>query len=495
MEMNPPSGAPSFTAAARRRIGLGVAVEIVAAVAIAAMLNYLGTRHFRRFDLAESTHYPLSPLTLQTLRALTNQVKVIVLLDPHDPASLFSPVSALLREYSLKAPELTVEYVDYLRDPAKAQFLKGQYHLPDSADKDLIIFDAMGRSRLIYERELSDYDFSGPLSGKSKEVKRTHFKGELFFTSALINVLDAKPHRVYFLQGHREHKPLDEIQEEGYGKFTALLKSKGITLEPLVLQGPAEIPSDCEALIIAGPREQLPEPELEKLQKFLKEGGKLFLLFGYFSPAAGWQGLLAGWGVDVGNNVVRDLQHTLSGWDLLTDHFGDHPIVKPIFDGQIHLNLPRAVEKRPLPRSDSAKVSELAFTSAKGELIIETRNGMPAPSPRDRHGMIPLGLAVEKGGLEGVSAQRGSTRIVVMGESLFLGNQGIESSYNRDFASLAINWLLDRPWMLEIGPRPIHEYRLSLTRGQLAALRWILIGAVPAGALLLGGFVWARRRL
>src|SRR5438477_12784086 len=108
MEMNPPSGAPSFTAAARRRIGLGVAVEIAAAVAIATMLNYLAMRHFHRFELAESTHYPLAPLTLQTLHSLTNPVKVIVLLDPHDTASLYSPVSALLREYSLKAPKLTV---------------------------------------------------------------------------------------------------------------------------------------------------------------------------------------------------------------------------------------------------------------------------------------------------------------------------------------------------------------------------------------------------
>jgi len=483
----------SLTPAIRRRIALGVFIEIAALLAIMAMVNYLATRHFWRFDLARAQH-PLAPLTVETLRSLTNEIKVTVMLDRHDPASLFAPVSDLLREYALKSPKLKVQYVDYLRDPAQAQLLKVNHRLPDSADKDLIVFESLGQFRLVYENELSEYDYSALLTGKSKEVKRTHFKGELFFTSAIINILDRRSHKVGFLQGHREHKPSEEVHESGYGKFVSLLKTKGIVVHPLVLQGPSEIPSDYEALIIAGPRDPFTEVELDKIDRFLREGGRLLLLFGYFSTKTGLENLVAKWGIDVGNNVVRDPQNTAGGWDVYTDHFGDHPIVKPLRDTQIHMNLPRSIEKRPGSRVDSAKIQELAFTGQKGQVVTDIRNGTPYPNPRDRRGTISLGAALEKGSVEGVSAERGSARMVVMGDSIFLGNQGIESLGNRDFASLTVNWLLDRPWLLAISPRPIEEYRLNLSRSQMAALRWVLMAAIPAGSLLLGVFVWARRR-
>jgi ABC-type uncharacterized transport system involved in gliding motility auxiliary subunit len=84
---------------------------------------------------------------------------------------------------------------------------------------------------------------------------------------------------------------------------------------------------------------------------------------------------------------------------------------------------------------------------------------------------------------------------VVVGESGFLGNQLIESLANRDFASLSVNWLLDRVMLMGgIGPRPITEYRLMMTREQVRSLRWILLAAIPGGVLLLGVLVWLRRR-
>ena len=103
--------------------------------------------------------------------------------------------------------------------------------------------------------------------------------------------------------------------------------------------------------------------------------------------------------------------------------------------------------------------------------------------------------AVEKGGIRGVSADRGATRLMVVGESIFLGNETIDKVANRDFASHAVNWLLARNEMLVgLGPRPIKEYKLTMTTGDLASVRWILLLGMPGAVLLLGLIVWARRR-
>ena len=43
----------------------------------------------------------------------------------------------------------------------------------------------------------------------------------------------------------------------------------------------------------------------------------------------------------------------------------------------------------------------------------------------------------------------------------------IDGGANRDFAGYAVNWLLDRPTLLKgIGPRPVAEFRLMMTRQQ-----------------------------
>ena len=40
-------------------------------------------------------------------------------------------------------------------------------------------------------------------------------------------------------------------------------------------------------------------------------------------------------------------------------------------------------------------------------------------------------------------------------------NGNIDNLANREFANLAVNWLLDRAQLLNIGPRPILEYKMS----------------------------------
>ena len=104
-------------------------------------------------------------------------------------------------------------------------------------------------------------------------------------------------------------------------------------------------------------------------------------------------------------------------------------------------------------------------------------------------------VAVEKGTIPGVSADRGSTRLVVIGESILFGNETIDKTANHEFASHVINWLLARDEMLPgLGPKPIREYKLVMTKGQASRANWILLVGMPGSVLVIGFFVWMRRR-
>src|SRR5205085_9883587 len=114
---------------------------------------------------------------------------------------------------------------------------------------------------------------------------------------------------------------------------------------------------------------------------------------------------------------------------------------------------------------------ELAFSGPKSLFKNRLKS---APRP------YPLVVAVEKGAVKGVITERGTTRMIVVGDSIFLANQMIDSAANRDFAGFAVNWLLDRPQLVEgIGARPVEEYRLVMTNSQLQSAQWVLLGGMP----------------
>ena len=57
------------------------------------------------------------------------------------------------------------------------------------------------------------------------------------------------------------------------------------------------------------------------------------------------------------------------------------------------------------------------------------------------------------------------------------------------------NWLLNRDLLLaDIGPRPVKEYQLVMTRAQLKTVRWIFLALLPGTSLMIGLVIWARRR-
>ncbi len=492
---------PSFPSG--RRLGIAVHVLVAASLflAILVMLNYLAARHPLRKDLTSGDRFVLSPLTLQVLQNLTNQVRITVLYDSE--IGLFSHVDAMLRIYRSLSSKITLDVVDYSLAPGRAIQIRDRYNLGRD-DKDLVIFEAGKETRFVRSSELSVYDadVNRMLQGGSREVRRSAFKGEALFTAAILTVSEAIRPRVCYLQGHGEHDPQSSDQN-GYRKFIELLAERNVSVDPLTLGATREsLPPDCELLVIAGANSPLEANTLRKIGSFLDQGGRLLVLMNVESLAiaTGLEEFLIRWGIAVRPSVVADGQQTTGGSDVLVGEFGAHPVVNSLAHGhhKVQLLLPRTVGKIPekfMP-ADPPKVEQLLFTSNAGQTKSRIRDGTAYYDSRiDIQGqMIPIAAAAEKGGLAGVTANRGATRIVVVGDSFCFGNQLIESASNRDFAGLAVNWLLDRQQFLAIGPKPIHEYTLRLTPTQLTILRWLFLMVLPGSVLLLGIIVWLRRR-
>jgi len=127
------------------------------------------------------------------------------------------------------------------------------------------------------------------------------------FTTMLLAVVNPKPLKVLFSPRPRrtvvvrfQEAELPEIQRDAGGKL--------YHTEPLLLMSDAPVPDDCNLLIIAGPQTAFKEAELQKIDQYLTQGGRLFVLFNYFSRqhSTGLEPILQKWGVNVIPDVVQD---------------------------------------------------------------------------------------------------------------------------------------------------------------------------------------------
>lgn len=490
------SSIQSFSPARRWKIGFNVCLQTLLVLAVVVMANYIGSLYSRQFFLSSQTRVKLSPHTVAILDSMTNHVEVTVYYDKDN--KMYSMVMALLNEYHRIDPRIHVTVVDYVRNAGEAAVIMEKYHLASQASrpnepplKNLVIFDCEGRSKPVPGDALVELGPKGMTKDKQIEFGPVAFKGEMMFNAALQAVTNPKPFMAYYVVGQGEPSPVDS-SDTGYLKFGSILGQNYVQLAPLTLAGDSDVPSDCNLLIIAGPQQRFSDSQLTKIDHYISRGGRLLVMFDYYSVGqpTGLEDVLARWGVNVGGDSVQDRSDTMSGNDVLVMNFDfSHPVVGPLKNSELELILPRPVGavNDPNARPDAPTVTPLAWTSPNTVLW-----GLRGTVPRS----YPLMVAVQGNPANKAVPNPGANlRMIVIGDSMFLNNKCIEALANRDFAGYAINWLLDRPALLEgIGPRSVVEYQLQMTKIQLRNVRWLLLGALPGAALVLGGLVWLRRR-
>ncbi len=486
---------PSFSPSRKWRLGFEITLLALLVVSVVCMINFLGGDYFARFYWSGRARHDLAPATRSLLRSVTNQIKITLYYDKEEP--LYPTVLALANQYHDANPNITVEVVDYSRDPVTAQRLKKDFDLVSVNDKELILFDLGGRHWTMDGKALAHYAYDQTpeesQDGKIHIAKNfVAFEGEKMFNSAII-ALTGKPLNAYVLRGHYEH-PIDSNDEaRGYSHFKSVIEQSYVSVFPLSLSGSNAIPADCHLLIIPGPRSEIPGSELRKIDQYLDEGGRMLVLLNSddVSKELGIETVLAKWGVQVGKVVVvEDSSHSEFGTDVIVDGYAPpHPLVDPILGAQLKMIQPRPISSR------QTKEKQAADAPTAQEIIFSSKGATLTAPGFSRVVQAPLAVAVEKGALKDVVTERGNTRILVIGDSYLFANRYLDQLANRHFAGIAANWLLYRAQNYkDIGYQPVPQNLVIMTRTQKHRVRLVLLVGLPGTVFLLGGIVWFRRR-
>jgi ABC-type uncharacterized transport system involved in gliding motility auxiliary subunit len=438
------------------RYGLNAAVMSIAFIAILVGLNFLAEQYHYRYDATEAQQHTLSPQSKQVVAGITRPVTIIGFFTDNDYAQRDS-FQELLDQYLYHSTQLSYEIIDPDRDPLRARTYEEPY--------------------------------TGLLIQSGDRIERVFSASEQDITGALLRVTSEKAKVVYFLEGHDERDP-NSSAEDGYSDVADKLREQNYEVRPLKLAITETVPSDAAVVVIAGPRRQLLDDELTRLQSYLASGGRALVMQDPFFDT-GLNVVLSNWQVRFGAGYVIDPIYHLA-------RYPDVPSPATYRYSPITKDMERLVTYFPVARpiEQSAATPEGVTYASLAETTEQSWSETGATEGRDESDLLgPLTLvaSVESPPMFGTGETK--TRIVLIGDADFAINAVAQVPGNTQLFLNAINWLAEEEMLIAIGPKDSWRQPVVLTEvgGNIIFLLSIIV--IPGGTITTGITVWALRKL
>lgn len=286
--------------------GANFAVAIALSVVITVIVNYLSTRHYSRWDRTENQFYALSETTIDELKKIDKKVEATLLL-PAQMHPLIEHIDAILGEFHRYSRRIGIKRIVATREnEEEINLLKEQLNTPLSiADLPSNIFISGENIKHVTANEVVKIErpqqpmFPGMPPPRQSPPK---LLGEEVFLNAVISVTSDQRVNVYFARGNDERDP-DSYEEEQFGEFAKLIKRANYAVKTIDLNKKDTIPSDCNILVLAAPKQSYSPQALNIVREHLNNEGSLLV---FVEP-------LAISGIDSG------LSSLLSEYDILIE--------------------------------------------------------------------------------------------------------------------------------------------------------------------------------
>jgi gliding motility-associatede transport system auxiliary component len=445
---------------------------LLAFLSIVMLLSY---RHTFRIDLTPGQIYTLSPHSLKILDGVQRPVKVLGFVRNEDPRN--DLLTDMFWRISLRQPKITTRVIDLNRNPA----LAASYH----ADAYGSVVVECGARRKSFSNVQEEY-----------------------LMAAILQVTRDYEKTVYFLTGHGEHDITDADRNKGYSTFSNLLLQEFYHVKTLSLFGAQEIPGDAAAIVVLGPRRDLPPEEALKLDQYVQGGGSILVLL---DPGASpsMAAFLARFRVDVPAQIIGESGYQLAAGEPVTARIAwksEQSSVTSTLESDPLFSLYGPIDVQP---GDDDRIDVLPLLGSSAESWAISLRGRDLPDNLnfdakrgDRSGPFTVGvsLAVRIADAKPVEADesvRKAGRIIVYGDSDFASNQFIDMVGNRDLLVNSVNWLALEDTLIGVRSERkvagMQQFFLSSRQNYTVFMLGVII--LPVTFLVLGTAVFLRRRL
>ena len=451
------------------KYGSNTFLIIVIVLAVVAMVNFVSTKHHHRFDVTKGKLYSLADQTVEVLKNLKKDVKVIAFYREGGGQELRDR----LQEYDYRSDQFSFEFVDPDKNPEKAK-----------------MYGIRSYRTIVVQ------------SGTMEEKIREDTEKEL--TNAILKVTREGNKVVYFAEGHGENRT-DDSGKEGYSYVKKGLEEANYDVKTVLLAQEGNVPEDCAILVVSGAQRAFLSNEIEMIETYIEQGGDVFFLF---DPGAdtGLEELLKAWGVSVGRDVVVDVSGIGRMFGLggvgtpIAGEYGAHPITEKHKGTMTFYPLARSVSFDAGGRTDVTG-TELAKTSSSSWAENDPnvlQGGEVRQDSGEKGGPISLSVAVMVGaeaeGAPEEDSEKAQARLVVFGDSDFAKNQYFPQQGNGDLFLNCISWLAEEEELISIRPKEAGFNPISLTKAQGRNLFLLSVIFLPLAVIVAGTVVYVRRR-
>jgi ABC-2 type transport system permease protein len=495
----------------RLQIGLNVVVQIALVLFIAAMVNSIAFRHYKRWDLSRDQKYALSDKTKRFLSSIKGKMRVTVFFSPNTPIT--GDVQSLLTEYQYAAKgKIDIENIDPERNLSRAKEMFDKYKVV--SDESLLVVDYEGRNKTVKASEMAEIDQSGMSFGEGPRV--TAFKGEQAITSAMMDLVEGKKNTLGYVLGHKEPQISEAPAPATFGQqqpaspisvLKTFIENENIKFQEVNLSEVGAIPADLKTIVIAGPQYDFSDREIKLLRDFWDKRGRILLLLDPSAKTPKLNTFLNELGVKVNDDrlmafvrtgiqevaLIRDVQAHFLGTSAITKRLAG---VNALFFGGTSSLTPEAdrvhganIHLEPLIQAEKAYFAETDYNSenqVKFQVDAQKSGGAP----------LTIGVSIEKGGSADERVQMNSSRMVVVSNATFIQDKALTQDQQAlDFISGSVNWLLSREQLIGIAPKVPKMLTFSLNEDALRNVRWIILVLIPLIPAVIGGVVWWQRRV
>jgi ABC-type uncharacterized transport system involved in gliding motility auxiliary subunit len=470
----------------------------------------------RTFDLTQEGLRELSPQTVQLLQGLDKDVEVFCFFMAGGDSSIAAAqdrTERFMQRCARYGWRLKYEMLDQERDVerltslgAGSQFGRG----------GTIVVKCGQRVRAIQ------------LSDSSPRLE------ERDFTNALINVVSTSNPKIYFLAGHKERNVEDKSPATGLSSLGELLKRESYAVETAFIstQNPT-VPADCNVLVIASPQIDFNRNDLQVIQAYIENGGRLLFTF---DPAVA-QGQIAEtlrpwveqrFGISVGNDIIISKYGNPSDQILLLDlarsntlpwpelasqantYTGSYNPAHPITRGfALEMLLPRVrtvstktASKMPPYVSAQELLFTLPVTWAESDIeaLYKAQKSTTlkvSPGGNEEIKSLPVAVAATlKTEIPiGDTDQTKDARIVVIGDSDFMTNNCLQQiPGNMNFILNTMAWLTENDQLIAIRPATEGAKAILLSDQDRDFITWFSTLGILTAICVATAIAYALRR-
>lgn len=456
---------------------------VAAVILLNVVLSSLDAKYGFGVDLTDQQVYGISDLSRQLLADQTKPVsiKFMVPLDQLESGSYY-PVVVCAENYAREFENVTVEYYDIITNPQNVNYFVERGYAVNQSDVIIQCGD-----------EFKIYSLSSFMPVAQSTGKVFAFRGEMYFTSAILTVTKDEKSEVTFTTNHSES--LSPYLEEIFEFCGYKINRVDLTTE--------SISPNTGILVIYDPKNDFQSSadgvsEIEKLSDYLMSNRSAMVFIGPFSPALPHlDEFLDEWGISVARDlVIQDSEKYLPQYNeqnLICDYspYGDNKDVEAL-TSSVSSSQTICRSASPITLSAPKKTSTNVFSVLKSSDFSYTTEG----EERVRGPFDVMALAtrtvMENDGNSGNFERK--AHLLVTSTTEFATFCSDNSYANRSLMFNAIKLMNEDQSITGITMKRFDDTSLNIEAGQVRQITAVLVCVIPGIIILAGVVVWIKRK-